>query len=200
MEDVKSTSNGEDPILSQDEPFPIRQKPVATSTNTRKTKEKNRSGTLPTSTNLTFYEVVQQRFTIEKLLKHVRNFIDVKSNEKKNIHNLREKTKSKVFPEVFSYAPKVSQEFLEEWLDFPTEYRWTWWNFLMLPVVWLLWTNKAVIGLDPSNRTIRERLCNSISVLGTASGLFLVIAVAGLLQPPGKPITSNSLLLLTFLI
>lgn len=173
----------EDLKIDESENFALKHKP---SMKGPKDKTKNHPPLNSQQRRYSFYEIVQQRFTIEKLLKNVRGFLSAKSHDKKNIYNLREKTKSKIFPEVFTYAPKVSQEFLEEWLDFPTEYRWTWWNFLVLPTVWLLWTNKAIIGLEPTNKTIRERLSNSISVLGTASGLFLVIAVAALLQPPGK--------------
>jgi hypothetical protein len=58
-------------------------------------------------------------------------------------------------------------------------------NNLVLPYRWLLWTSKNLIGLDPKDPTFRERLASSINVLGTAAGLFLVIAVATLLAPPG---------------
>jgi hypothetical protein len=104
----------------------------------------------------------------------------------KNIHNLREKSFSKVYPKGFVYKPKVSEKFLEEWLDFPTEHGNVLLNCLCLPFVWLLKTNKAMAGLDPSSDTIRERVSNQSSILGTAAGLFLVIAVAGYLAPPSK--------------
>lgn len=105
----------------------------------------------------------------------------------KNIHNLREKTLSNVYPKGFVYKPKVSEKFLEEWLDFPTDNnKYAFLNCMRLPYIWLLYTTKAMAGLDPTSNTIRERLSNQSSILGTAAGLFLVIAVAGYLTPPSK--------------
>jgi hypothetical protein len=102
----------------------------------------------------------------------------------KNIHNLREKTLSQVYPKGFIYKPKVSERFLETWLDFPTEHGSVLLNIMALPAVWLLKTNNAMAGLDPDSSSIRERLSNQAAILGTAAGLFLVIAVAGYLTPP----------------
>ncbi len=104
----------------------------------------------------------------------------------KNLQNMREKTRANIYPKGFIYQPKVSEKFLEEWLDFPTKHTNVLLNILTLPFVWLLHTNKAMAGLDPSSSTVRERLSNQCSVLGTAAGLFLVIAIAGFLAPP-KP-------------
>jgi hypothetical protein len=105
----------------------------------------------------------------------------------RNIYNLREKTLSNVYPKGFIYKPAVSEKFLEEWLDFPTDCnKHAFWNCMRLPYIWLLHTTKAMAGLDPSSNTIRERLSNQSSILGTAAGLFLVIAVAGYLAPPSK--------------
>jgi hypothetical protein len=58
-------------------------------------------------------------------------------------------------------------------------------NNLVLPYRWLLWTSQNLIGLDPKDGSLRERLSNSVNILGTAAGLFLVIAATALLTPPG---------------
>eukprot|EP01031_Cornospumella_fuschlensis_P030559 gene30559-36932_t len=101
-----------------------------------------------------------------------------------NIANLKEKTKSNLFPKDFKYKPLITEDFLRTWLDFPVKYRNVPLNLFLVPLRWLVWTNRSMAGLEPTDSTIRERLCNSISVLGTAAGLFLVIAVEGLLSPP----------------
>jgi len=116
---------------------------------------------------------------------------------KKNIHNIREKTRSNAYPKGFVYKPKVSEQFLEEWLDFPTDRTWVLLNVLTLPFIWLLHTNKAMAGLDPTTKTIRERMCNQTSILGTVAGLFLVCAIAGFLQPPRKLLLGDPALLCT---
>jgi hypothetical protein len=116
----------------------------------------------------------------------------------KNLDNLRLKTQSDLYPKGFVYKPKVSEKFLEEWLNFPTFHGNVWVSYMKLSSVWLLWTNKAMAGLDPSSSTIRERLCNQISALGTAAGLFLVIAVAGFLAPPGIYKNKFNSFILTF--
>jgi hypothetical protein len=70
-------------------------------------------------------------------------------------------------------------------LDFPTHSKYVLFNNLILPYRWLLWTSQNLIGLDPKDGSLRERLSNSVNILGTAAGLFLVIAATALLTPPG---------------
>ena len=74
-------------------------------------------------------------------------------------------------------------------LDFPTDSKLTLFNNLVLPYRWLLWTSQNLIGLEPKDESLRERLTSSMNVLGTAAGLFLVIAVAALLNPPGASLS-----------
>lgn len=94
---------------------------------------------------------------------------------------------SRTIPEGFHYNPKVSQSFLENWLDFPVDANFSVIiNSFRMWFIWLIWTNKGMAGLDPSDTTVRARICSQLSVLGTAAGLMLVIAVAGLLVPPSK--------------
>jgi hypothetical protein len=106
-------------------------------------------------------------------------------NQRHNIDKIRDQS-SRTLPEEFHYKPKVSESFLEEWLDFPVDRKvpvlfntWKMW------MVWLIWTSKGMAGLDPGDTSIRARVCSQLSVLGTAAGLFLVIAIAGFLVPPG---------------
>jgi hypothetical protein len=90
-----------------------------------------------------------------------------------------------------NYKPKVSQSFLQEWLDYPVDRLVnTSCNSLSLWFVWLRWTNRAIAGLDPVDNSIRARVCNQLQVLGTAASLFLVIAVASFLVPPCKFFTT----------
>lgn len=103
----------------------------------------------------------------------------------KNIARIRDRS-IRASPHEFLYKPKVSESFLEEWLDFPVDNS----NFVPFSMAkmfgtWLLWNNKGMAGLDPNDASIRARITSQISVLGTAAGLFLVIAIAGLLVPPG---------------
>lgn len=103
-----------------------------------------------------------------------------------NIDKIKGKS-LKTMPEEFHYKPKVSESFLEGWLDFPVDQDvFVLFNSFKMWMVWLVWTNKSMAGLDPSDSSIRARVCSQISVLGTAAGLFLVIAIAGFLVPPGK--------------
>ncbi len=87
------------------------------------------------------------------------------------------------------YKPKVSENFLENWLDFPVDRKvYTYLNTGKMFLTWLLWNNKGMAGLDPNDPTIRSRICQHTSILGTAAGLFLVVAIAGFLVPPRKAI------------
>ena len=106
------------------------------------------------------------------------------ANRKTNIDKL--KTKSlRAMPEEFQFNPKVSEDFLESWLDFPVDESFSVvYNSLKMWLTWLIWTNKSMAGLDPGDTTIRSRVTSQISVIGTAAGLFLVIAIAGFLVPP----------------
>eukprot|EP01032_Pedospumella_encystans_P015700 gene15700-17943_t len=88
-------------------------------------------------------------------------------------------------PEEFQFNPKVSEDFLESWLDFPVDENFSIiFNSFKMWMTWLIWTNKSMAGLDPGDTTIRARVTSQISVIGTAAGLFLVIAIAGFLVPP----------------
>ena len=103
----------------------------------------------------------------------------------KNIARIRDRS-TRASPHDFQYKPRVSEGFLEDWLDFPVDSS----NFVPFSMAkmwgtWLLWNNKGMAGLDPNDASIRARITSQISVLGTAAGLFLVIAIAGLLVPPG---------------
>jgi hypothetical protein len=105
----------------------------------------------------------------------------------KNIDKLKQKSTRNLGAEEIHYKPKVSQTFLQNWLDYPVdrEVNVVVNSFLLL-TVWLRWTNRAMAGLDPLDKTIRARVCNQLQVLGTASSLFLVISVASFLVPPGN--------------
>jgi hypothetical protein len=106
-------------------------------------------------------------------------------NQKHNIDKIRDQS-SRSLPEEFHYKPKVSESFLEEWLDFPVDRKVSVaFNSIKMWMVWLIWTSKGMAGLDPGDTSIRARVCSQLSVLGTAAGLFLVIAIAGFLVPPG---------------
>jgi hypothetical protein len=106
-------------------------------------------------------------------------------SKKHNIDKIRGQS-SRSLPEEFHYKPKVSESFLEDWLDFPVDRKvFVLFNTFKMWMVWLVWTSKGMAGLDPGDTSIRARVCSQLSVLGTAAGLFLVIAIAGFLVPPG---------------
>jgi hypothetical protein len=103
-----------------------------------------------------------------------------------NIDKMRQSTAQHTKAEEFHYKPKVSQSFLKGWLNYPVDRRFSVVaNSYYMWMVWLQWTNKGMAGLDPLDTSIRSRVCNQLSIQGTAAGLFLVIAVAGFLVPPG---------------
>lgn len=134
---------------------------------------------LPT---MSIYDIVQARVGARRVANRVRANIKNQSN----LAFLRDKSRSSkgLYDK---YIPKVSETFLEEWLDFPHEENVpVMYNSFMLVFRWLSWTNKGIASLHPSNTTIRERLCASVNVLGMAAGLFLVLAAAGFLVPPSK--------------
>ena len=107
-------------------------------------------------------------------------------SRKHNIDKIKAKS-SRTLPEEFHFKPQVSESFLENWLDFPVDRNvWIVFNCLKMWMVWLLWNSKGMAGLDPKDTTIRARICSQLSVLGTAAGLFLVIAIAGFLVPVGE--------------
>ncbi|RYH19502.1 hypothetical protein EON65_26010 [archaeon] len=135
---------------------------------------------VPMSTTFSLIDIVRAQVFARKVKKRAKDVVHG------NIANLKEKTKSNLFPKDFKYKPLITEDFLRCWLDFPVKHRNVPLNLILIPFKWLLWTNKSMAGLEPTDTTIRERLCNSISVLGTAAGLFLVISVQGLLTPPGK--------------
>jgi hypothetical protein len=104
----------------------------------------------------------------------------------KNIDKLKQSSRN-LLQEELRYKPKVSQTFLQNWLDYPVdrEVDVLYSSFALLSA-WLRWTNRAMAGLDPLDRTIRARVCNQLQVLGTTSSLFLVISVASFLVPPSE--------------
>jgi hypothetical protein len=104
----------------------------------------------------------------------------------KNIDKLKQKSSRNLSADIH-YKPKVSQTFLQDWLNYPVDRQVnvTYQSFALW-AVWLRWTNRAIAGLDPVDSTIRARVCNQLQVLGTAASLFLVIAVASFLVPPGR--------------
>ncbi len=106
---------------------------------------------------------------------------------RKNISKIRDSSFHGFGPsdEVY-YKPKVSENFLENWLDFPVDRAVSiGFNVVKMYFSWLLWNNKAMAGLDPNDPTIRSRITRHISILGTAAGLFVVVAIAAFLVPPG---------------
>jgi hypothetical protein len=107
----------------------------------------------------------------------------------KNIAKIKTKRKSarNLLAEEFHYKPKVSQSFLQDWLDYPVDrHVHAFVNSFVMWIVYLQWTNKGMAGLDPVDSTIRARVCNQLQVLGTVASLFVVIAVASFLAPPGS--------------
>jgi hypothetical protein len=105
---------------------------------------------------------------------------------KHNIDKIRDQS-SRTQPEELHYKPKVSESFLEEWLNFPVDRKFpVLLNTFKMWMVWLVWTSRGMAGLDPGDTSIRARVCSQLSVLGSAAGLLLVLAIAGFLVPPGK--------------
>lgn len=78
----------------------------------------------------------------------------------------------------------ATDDLLAKWLNFPIKENFLGYNLFMLSFKWLLWTSRSMISLDPDNNSIRERLSNTISVISTAAGLFLVVAMTCLVTPP----------------
>jgi hypothetical protein len=104
-----------------------------------------------------------------------------------NIEKMRQQSLLHLTSEDVRYKPKVSQSFLQDWLDYPVDRQVNIaYNSFALWTVWLCWTNRAIAGLDPVDNSIRARVCNQLQVLGTAASLFLVIAVASFLVPLGQ--------------
>lgn len=128
------------------------------------------------------FDLVATRINATKFTKHIRKNIE----KKKNMAYIRELSKANLLSKGEKYEPKVSEKFLEEWLDFPrnTGNNWVLLNTFTLMTKWLLWTNKSIASLDPASPSIRDRLSNTISVLSTACGLFLVMAFAAFVVPP----------------
>lgn len=85
------------------------------------------------------------------------------------------------------FVPSVGHT-LEDWLSIPQDpgsSSAVFFNSVTLPFKWLLWTSKALAGLPP-HQSLRERLCNQSSSLGSVAGLFLVIAISAFFMPPSK--------------
>jgi hypothetical protein len=128
------------------------------------------------------YDVVQLKIKANRFTKKVKE----EEKRRTNLQVLRSKSSS-TLAKPLKYKPKVSEIFFEEWLNFPRSLdNNVVLNSFLLLFTWLLWINKSLASMDPRSTTIRERLCNTLSNIGTAAGLFLVLSVAGFLQPPGK--------------
>jgi hypothetical protein len=126
-----------------------------------------------------------QPFTLNR---KTSSFFGIKvSPSMNNIDKMRQSPTRHTKAEEFHYKPKVSQSFLKAWLNYPVDRHFSVIaNSYYMWLVWLQWTNKGMAGLDPLDTSIRARVCNQLSIQGTAAGLFLVIAVAGYLVPPGR--------------
>jgi hypothetical protein len=99
------------------------------------------------ASKLSIYDIVVARLSAEKATKAIRS----KIQHRRNIAFLREQTKSRIYPSGCGYQPKVSERYLEAWLDFPrTQDHWVLFNTFMLVYRWLLWTNKSLASLGCS--------------------------------------------------
>jgi hypothetical protein len=104
----------------------------------------------------------------------------------KNIDKLKS-TRHMLKEEERNFQPKVSQNFLEDWLNYPVDKKFqVVYNSFNIWFVWLRWTSRGMAGLDPLDSTIRARICNQQSILGNAAGLFLLMSVNGFLTPISK--------------
>lgn len=108
--------------------------------------------------------------------------IERRSADNKKSFDLIANASEKIEP--FTYERNVTKSFLDTWLHFPTKPQHVLFNTLMLQFHWLFWANRSIAALDHGDKTIRDRLASSVSVVGTCAGLFLVLAVAGFLAPP----------------
>jgi hypothetical protein len=103
------------------------------------------------------------------------------------------------------FVPKMGHD-LEDYIDLPDDHHNSSgiiFNSLTLPFKWVMWTSKSLAGLPP-HQSLRERLCNQSTSLGSVAGLYLVIAISGFFTPPRKfylpclaPVHANQLLCLT---
>lgn len=90
-------------------------------------------------------------------------------------------------------APSLGRA-LEEWIDFPSGHTSSLtilFNSLILPFKWLLWISKGVAGLTLTE-SLRERLRDQSTSLGSVAALYLVITVSAFLTPPGNEIKNMS--------
>lgn len=134
----------------------------------------------PATTSI--FDIANAKIHTNRLARRVRS----KQESNRNMHYIRQLSRAKLLSKGDLYEPKVSEHFLEEWLDFPRhQHHFVLFNTVRLLTRWLLWTNKSIASLDPSNPSIRDRLSNTIAQLSMASGLFLVMAVACFTFPPG---------------
>lgn len=139
------------------------------------------------ATSSSLYEVVKTRVTAKRVAEKIKD----NAAKKSNLAVLRNRALSQKNSSHSLYEPKVSESFLGDWLDFPRTHQNVYLGTLSLLARWLLWNNKSLASMDPTSTTIRERLSNSVSVIGTQSGLFLVLACAGFLVPPGIIFTTR---------
>lgn len=101
----------------------------------------------------------------------------------KNIDKLQLKNTNHLLKEEErNYQPKVSENFLEDWLNYPVDKKFqVVYNSFNIWFVWMRWTSRGMASLDPQDSTIRARICNQQAILGNAAGLFLIMSVSGFL-------------------
>jgi hypothetical protein len=87
----------------------------------------------------------------------------------------------------FKFTPAMGNTF-DDWIRLPTGTEFSsgiLFNSITLPLKWVVWTTKGLAGLPP-HQSLRERLCNQSSSLGSVAGLYLVIAISAFFLPPSK--------------
>jgi hypothetical protein len=92
----------------------------------------------------------------------------------------------------FKFTPAMGNTF-DDWIRLPTGTEFSsgiLFNSITLPLKWVVWTTKGLAGLPP-HQSLRERLCNQSSSLGSVAGLYLVIAISAFFLPPSKSVTSS---------
>jgi len=94
-----------------------------------------------------------------------------------------------------SFEPS-KESTLEKYLDFSTGNSNVLFNSTVYQYIhWLTWTTAATALLNKNDETRRPRISNQLSVLGTSAGLFLVVAIAGFLEPPESNEPEDKLLI-----
>lgn len=96
-------------------------------------------------------------------------------------------SKAKSFA-ALKFVPKMGHA-LEDYINLPEDHHNSsgiLFNSLTLPLKWVMWTSKSLAGLPP-HQSLRERLCNQSTSLGSVAGLYLVVAISAFFVPPRKP-------------